>query len=250
MATQNRGRHFKWRHPLFTDLYKRKNLKGVPWRDSIYYLWYEYLKRNEPYKKYCETGKGSKDIKALYEDFGDVHSIYFQKWFRTIGQDLFCEQPDLNRIEIIEDASQLETDSPNILNLAIPINKNAEWLEKQYKKILKQRRAEKGVDLRGAVDSTARYPVELRNPNIDSLKKALIIYDAFQAKPDLSIVQVAYSTGLWDSEYSKGRTASIRNQTHRMKKMAEEIIVNVAKKQKRRDGTTALGVFPKHSVRK
>ena len=145
---------------------------------------------------------------------------------------------------------QLKTDSRNILNLAIPINKNAEWLEKQYKKILKQQRKAEGVDKRGAVDSTARYPVELRNPNIDSLKKALLIYDAFQAKPHLSIVQVAYSTGLWESEYSKGRTASIRNQTHRMKKMAEEIIVNVAKKQKRRDGTTALGVFPKHSVRK
>lgn len=248
MTITSRARHFNHKHPLFR---KQSTDKGVKWSNSIYYLWFEYLRRNEKYKTYCETKRGSKEIKNLYADFGDIYSVDFKQWWRTIGQDLFCEQADLERIEVIHSENDLDTKSDNILNLAVPINKNFEWLQKQYTKILRDTRNKKGVGKKGVPKSTAKYPIEIKNPNIESLQKALLIYDTFKAKQDanFSIVQVAYATRIWAGQTQKS-TASIRQQTYRLKKTAEEIIANVAKKQKRRDGKIALGVFPKHEVRR
>ena len=49
---------------------KKVAVSGVATTDSIYYLWFEYLKRSEKYKTACaNNGKG---MKRLYADFGDV----------------------------------------------------------------------------------------------------------------------------------------------------------------------------------
>ena len=49
---------------------KKVVVSGVATTDSIYYLWFEYLKRSEKYKTACaNNGKG---MKRLYADFGDV----------------------------------------------------------------------------------------------------------------------------------------------------------------------------------
>ena len=49
---------------------KKVVVSGVATTDSIYYLWFEYLKRSEKYKKACANkGKG---MTKLYKDFGNI----------------------------------------------------------------------------------------------------------------------------------------------------------------------------------
>ena len=66
----------------------KTSVKGVPTTDSIYYLWFEYLKRSEKYKTACaNNGKG---MSKLYKDFGNVFEYEgvegFWRWWRERGQ--------------------------------------------------------------------------------------------------------------------------------------------------------------------
>ena len=59
---------------------KRKGggvLKGVPTTQSVYYMWFEYLRRSQRYREVCETQGRAKDkqLNALFDDFGDIHEI-------------------------------------------------------------------------------------------------------------------------------------------------------------------------------
>ena len=57
---------------------QEQSTSGVRWDNSVYYLWWEFLRRNEDYKKTCENGgKGKCD--RLYADFGNVHEGTFKR---------------------------------------------------------------------------------------------------------------------------------------------------------------------------
>ena len=73
----------------------KTSVKGVPTTDSIYYLWFEYLKRSEKYKTACaNNGKG---MAKLYKDFGNIFEHEgvegFWSWWRERGQLLFSAKP-------------------------------------------------------------------------------------------------------------------------------------------------------------
>ena len=102
---------------------KKGRLKGVGTTQSIYYLWFEYLKRSEKYKKACaNNGKG---MKAIYKDFGnifqyktdamgytDVNDFYY-KWWEKRGAELFGIQDtenELREFASYEDVVSLKSD--------------------------------------------------------------------------------------------------------------------------------------------
>lgn len=65
---------------------KQKNFvgEGVEVEKSLYYWWFEYLRRSKKYHTACaNTGKG---MKTLYKDFGDVFSMDFWKWWFELDQ--------------------------------------------------------------------------------------------------------------------------------------------------------------------
>src|ERR1700676_4105430 len=84
-------RHFLFKHPLFR---KPHTALGIEWRKSVYYLWWEFLRRHEGYRKTCEQG-GNGQYARLYADFGDIHASDFKGWWRTgdRGASLFAEPP-------------------------------------------------------------------------------------------------------------------------------------------------------------
>ena len=50
------------------------------WKCSVYYYWWEYLRRHEDYRATCERdGKGP--YKELYKSFGNVHESDFHSWW-------------------------------------------------------------------------------------------------------------------------------------------------------------------------
>ncbi len=63
--------------------------------DSLYYLWFEYLKRSNKYKIACASkGKG---MRKIFDDFGDIFQYQgldgFWQWWNERGQYLFGISP-------------------------------------------------------------------------------------------------------------------------------------------------------------
>ena len=231
--SKRKARHFLYKHPVFT---KRKTRSGVFYENSVYYLWFEFLLRNEAYKRYCETKKGTKQIAHLYKDFGNIHNTTFKEFWSS-KSDLFCEQNDLERVEEITTAKQLSNNTAQyVLNISIPINKNAEWVEKQVKRIVRERRKQSGVVGKGVSVSTAKYAIHGK-AEVKALQKILRVWESTQS--DLTALEVAkkHKLGMWSGEGALTKKAQLRNLVWRDKTKAENIIKNVAK-----------GIFPKHNV--
>ena len=53
-------RHFAFKHPLFRQ---EQSTSGVQWDNSVYYLWWEFLRRHDGYKETCENGGKGKYAK-------------------------------------------------------------------------------------------------------------------------------------------------------------------------------------------
>ena len=68
-------------------------------RDSIYYLWWEFLRRHDGYKRTCENG-GKGEYEKLYANFGNVHGGAFKDWWTKDdrGAHLFAEPPVPNAV--------------------------------------------------------------------------------------------------------------------------------------------------------
>ena len=120
---------FPHKHPLFK---KKETDKGVYFENSIYFFWFEFLKRNKKFIEICKS-KG-KISKKIYEDFGDIRNKNFKEWWNekygnTIrGIYLFAYQNPFSDVEEIDYFNKI-----NSLNLrdytllAIPKN-----IEKNY----------------------------------------------------------------------------------------------------------------------
>jgi hypothetical protein len=239
MPRVKNARHFLFKHPLFRA---KRTEKGIWYEKSVYYLWIQHLKQNTDYRRFHETQEGTPEIAKLYEDFGDVFGYdrdWFKTWWHAGGQDLFCEQIDLQRVERIEDEEAL-SDSPLILNLAIPITKNVAWLEKQVFRLLQAERKKMGVVGRGAPTSTARYPVFLKNPHTPALEKGLKVWVECRRRGDDSYIKVGQKLGLFKEGFRDKRRsdASKTQMIYRLKTQTQQIIDN-----------TSNGEFPKHKAR-
>ena len=229
--------HFLFKHPLFTD---KSTAKGVPFKKSIYFLWYEHLRRNTDYKHYCQTKKGTKQIAMLYEDFGDIHAQRFKAWWRSNGAELFSEpNKDITRVETLTKGDEV-SESAYVLTLAIPIKKQQEWVERQISKQISQQKKKLGLTGRGTPPSDANYKIAMKNPNIKALIKGLEVWDAHQSNPKLSYVELAKKFGFF-REGLKDKTrndAVLRQRVYRSLLATQQIIDNTGK-----------GIFPVHSTR-
>lgn len=187
--------HFAKKHPAFGRSASEK--KNEPYKNSVYYFWYEFLRRNEDYKECCRQG-GSGGMARLYADFGDVFAMDFKTWWQANdrGARLFAEAP-LPSVRQIKKADDLEI-SDRLLNVSLPLALPRRFLETELKKLLdKHHKGERGV--RTNKDSTAKYPVD-GDFNRNTLAKCLMVYDLRLAKPELKLWQLAVEAKLGSAE--------------------------------------------------
>ena len=75
---KDRPLHFAYAWPVKDPKRSKRKLppppfpEAEPWQCSVYYYWWEYLRRHEGYKRTCAQGGRGRYAK-LYEDFGNVH---------------------------------------------------------------------------------------------------------------------------------------------------------------------------------
>ena len=159
---------------------KKVAVSGVATTDSIYYLWFEYLKRSEKYKTACaNNGKG---MKRLYADFRDVFAYEgidgFWNWWRDRGQYLFGIEP-LNQLETfatVGDVSSIakQVEDGTFKLVAIPTNLTKSTIKRRLNKLLTE------LEVTPTAEQTAKYSVAQSKVDVESLRSCLMAHDLKQ----------------------------------------------------------------------
>ena len=232
-------RKFAYQHPTFGRSKVAKSRE--PFRNSVYYFWWEFLRRNDAYKKCCSKG-GIGKLSSLYQDFGDVFNTDFKTWWNndSRGVSLFAEEllPDFGLISDMEDF----VNNSNILYIQVPLALPKRYLSNEFQKILRKfHQGKKGV--RTNKSSTAKYPIT-GHVDIPALDKCLRVYDYYTLNPKKTLweigndCKVVMPAGLIkDPENDLNFFAKkmvLANTTKRLLTKAEKIIEGVGN-----------GVFPK-----
>ena len=189
-------RHFTFKHPLFK---RQKSASGVRWDNSVYYLWWEFLRRHEGYKKTCEIdGKGK--YAKLYDDFGNVHGVTFKEWWTKGGRGarLFSEPPLSNSVMVVHptdiDALSESWKSGAVLVVAIPLALRKRFIIRKFSTLLRKHHTRRRGQ-RTFRESQAVYPIAAQF-NLHSLKKILDAYELRQNAPNLTLWEIAQKLAL------------------------------------------------------
>jgi hypothetical protein len=153
------------------------------WEYSVYYWWWEFLRRHEGYRKCCERGGKGKYAK-LYADWGNIHGIEYWNWWNqkvvddagdtwTRGEYLFAEP--LRSIQVINNGVAT-TQSSNSITINVPLEVGTRDLVRMFRGVLRQH-AEQRSAARSA--SNALYPVASKVP-LRALYWALRAWDVEQ----------------------------------------------------------------------
>jgi len=227
---------FKPRHFAHKIVFGRtKSMKSQElYKNSVYYYWYEFLKRSDNYKKCCKS-KGKDKLSELFKDFGDVFNNDFKTWWKENdrGVNLFAEElyekPTFK--ELVKSNDMLQSDE--IINIQVPLTLPKRFLTQQFHKLLKSRHTgTKGKRFNEI--STARYPITSRY-SIQSLKIMLRIYDYKLNNPKAPLWKIGKDCKVMIQEfdvktkkdYVGADLNKVSNAVHRYLKKAKCIIQNV-----------------------
>lgn len=223
---------FAYKHPTFGKSKLEKSHERF--KNSVYYLWWEFLRRSTAYKKCCISG-GKGKLNKVYQDFGDVFASDFKIWWQSNqrGAFLFSEQlpPKMTLIEVLPDVSV----ASQVLVIQVPLALPKRFLSAEFQKLLNAHHTGKR-GRRNNASSTARYPVT-GHIDTDALQKCLRVYDMKRANPKMRLWQVtqeckaikreAFIVGGDTQGIITDKKLILANTASRLVKKAESIIKNV-----------------------
>jgi len=229
-------RHFQFQHPTFGTVKKPKS--EASWEKTVYYWWFEYLKRNTVYLSLLDSDSDSE----ICRDFGDPRDRTFKDWWteNKRGADLFAE-PDTDTVEKLS-GGDLVSDNPSILTLSFPLTLPKEFLKKRFERFIDHHHKGK-TGIRLSLFSRANYQFN-GQPNIDSLKRDLTVYDRYIEHPELPLIESCKD--LWWVAYPKESLRKESTSDYSNQKATENFKL---KRQLKRAITaieaTTQGCFPK-----
>ena len=180
---------FKGRRSKETGEFLSKRLQRITppfhgaeaYQHSIYYFWWEFLRRHEGYKACCEkNGKGK--YAKLYADFGNIHEHddFWKWWSEKVddetyinlgrGERLFAE-PQGRSIEVADRV--LNTQTVDTLTVNIPLEIRTAHLVKNFRRFLAEHKEQVQQARR---ISRARYPIS-SSVRLNSLYQTLCVFD-------------------------------------------------------------------------
>ncbi len=218
--------------------------KSERWKWSVFYYWWEYLRRHEGYRETCEAG-GVGQFAKLYADFGDVHSGDFWSWWKTHSH-LFAE-PEAREAEQVKPSDIPDLEQSEDIYIRIPRENSLKLTLKQVARIVKPKLVKRD---RKKIVTQARYKVATK-PLLPSLDMHLRVWDARRDNPDATLEELADIAGVKFNHVVNGETLAhraalrladddIRKVLKRRKELAvqrhlriaEQYIRNVAEKEK------------------
>jgi len=165
-------------------------VKGTWTADSLYYLWFEYLKRSEKYNRACQAG--GKGMKKIYDDFGDIFQYEgldgFWRWWNERGQFLFGVSPaaQLTGFCSLEQVAQLAPDisAGKYQLVALPTNLTKSALKRRVGRLISE------MEVHPSQENIAKYQIKHVKVDADSLKSCLLAYDLRQQ--GLDALEIAF----------------------------------------------------------
>jgi hypothetical protein len=235
-------RHFPYQHPTFG---RKTNPKpSSAWQRSVYYWWFEYLRRHEGYALTCKRG-GKGKFSKLYAEFGDVHEADFKTWWTTDnrGVELFAEPKSVSELQLVQlDDLQGIAPDPIVAYVQVPLNLPKRFLKQEFAKLLlKHHQGQRGV--RHARSSNARYPVH-GQPNMPALRVTLQVYDLKKAEPELKLWQIGERLRLFQFAQIAADGDTPLTIANKRNIMAATVSRYLRKAQAMIDNV-AVGIFPK-----
>ena len=190
----SRRRHFQYRKPRFAT--STRPLPRSAWEQSVYYWWWEYLRRHEGYRKCCERGGRTRTYADLYRSFGNVHATDFQTWWTTPiegeerGVWLFAEPRPLLVLRELRTKDEWDANwaADKVLILAVPLSHSKQQLQRRWVAMLKRRHKGRPGHQNDRT-SAARYPVYSKF-TIPALQTVLMVYDLHKSEPGLKLAEI------------------------------------------------------------
>ena len=174
MKKSDNFRHFPYKHPTFGT--KNKPKAKSAWEGSVYYWWWQYLRRNQDYLETCANdGRGK--LEETYNEFGDVRADDFKAWWSEGGRGvhLFAEPRAEDSIRVLE-PNEAALGVDEALTVSIPMNLPRKAIEQRLRQLLDvHHTGKRGHQL--AKKSKARFRVK-GQPNVPALRQGLMVYDA------------------------------------------------------------------------
>lgn len=176
-----------------TFLYKAPFVRaGVAPTQSVYYWWYEFLKRNEDYRRCCESG-GKGRLAKLYKDFGDIHKGSFKRWWLEDqrGERLFAEPPAPVRLQELRSADEWDEEwtRDSVMVVVLPLKEPKRRIKRWFGRVLDQRHT--GRPGYPTKEPAALYQVHQKF-QANALKEMLKLWDYRQQHPNLTMAQIGY----------------------------------------------------------
>ena len=218
--------------PLFGTTEKPRSAASL--KQSPFYWWIEYLKRNEDYRKTCER-RGVGKCRAVYQDFGVSMPSTSVTGGASEIEARSCSESPFGHLTSLGTSGHVEITS-DVLVLRIPLSLSKKHIKNRLDQILKKVHGGK----RGAPSvskSTARYRVRARC-DVRAMEIALTVFDERKANPTLALWEIGEKVGAitsLSSRLSGGDAPKIRaakknalaNVTLRYFKRAKAAIKNV-----------------------
>lgn len=179
-------KHFPYIHPIFGTK-KKPNHDG--WKRSVYYWWWEYLRRNKDYLETCQMN-GTGMCEDLYKDFGNIHKCDFQKWWteEDRGAKLFANKKTRESIVVVDNLTTLNQNDGELL-LKINLNIPKKQIQSKFNTVLsKYHTGKRGHQDAKILDASYKFNGQ---PNVKALELALIIYDLKIEKPELTLWELS-----------------------------------------------------------
>jgi hypothetical protein len=112
-------------------------------RKSVRRWWWEYLRLSQDYWFLCQTCDQDapittdKKLAKVFRDFGNVHELKFEDWWRTTGSKLFAERSDFPKVREITPAQFATVDhDERKVYVEIPIKLTRATVVAQISRIL------------------------------------------------------------------------------------------------------------------
>ena len=233
------SRHFPYQHPIFGT--EKKPKPEWYWGDTIYFLWWAYLKRSDAYIKTCESG-GKKGLVDLYQDFGDVRGDSFKEWWSkdSRGMRLFAEPQALSTLSVVT-KDELDDIQGETLLMSVPLSLPKKFLLERFRKILAEHhKGERGRQY--AKKSESRYKFK-GQPNIQGMKTALMVYDHLVANPRMRLWEVGRILPQFKMELEECEKKGIVP-SYDLKRIIEATVSRYKRKATLSVRNAELGLFP------
>ena len=161
---------------------------------TVYYLWFEYLKRSEKYKKACglEVDLTKEETKAyttwhkgvgkkLLNDFGNIFDYGgvegFWSWWNERGQYLFGIESTQEIVEF--DSADEVAGYEDYKLIAIPTNLTKTTIKKRLNKLIAE------MEVNPTAEQTAKYSIAQTKVDVASLQSCLMAFDLKQQGLDI-----------------------------------------------------------------